>query len=256
MDVVHNLLRRMTGAKPQGGHVPGGMRVYAIGDIHGRVDLLEDLHAKIRDDAGSAPAGTRMTAVYLGDYVDRGLHSRQVIDLLLDQPLPGFTNVYLKGNHEAAFLRFLEDPASGPAWFSFGGNATVFSYGVRPDPQAAARSQYPAIRDALCGALPDRHLTFLKQLRLTYELGGYLFAHAGIHPGRSMADQCEEDLLWIRDEFLNSRADFGRIVVHGHTIAKRPVMRRNRIGIDTGAYASGVLTALALEGRLYRLLST
>lgn len=230
--------------------VPDGTRVYAVGDIHGRADLLAALHERIREDAAASDAGRKLV-VYLGDYVDRGAESKQVIDLLLDRPLEGFEAVHLKGNHEAFMLDFLSDPLVAQVWIANGGGATLASYGVeyghlmgRP----LGMEEIDDLRQALTEALPERHRAFLDNLALHHREGDYLFVHAGIRPGVPVERQDEEDLVWIRDEFLDSAADHGFVVVHGHTIEWDPVVRSNRIGIDTGAFASGTLTALVLEG--------
>ena len=236
--------------------VPDGQRIYAIGDIHGRADLLNEIRAQILEDYAATGDGLAATVVYLGDYIDRGTESREVVELLLSQPLAGLTSVFLKGNHEEALLRFLEQPAIGPQWFGFGGEATVMSYGV-----AAARNQNNETRFADISAelrerLPSAHKAFLEALTLQFRAGDYLFVHAGIRPGCPLEDQDSDDLLWIRGEFLNSSEDHGVMVVHGHTPTARPDVRRNRIGIDTGAFASGTLTCLVLEGAGRRFLTT
>ncbi len=262
--------------------VPAGSRVYAIGDIHGRADLLALLHAAILEDAAQAEQATansadpkepsaggaagRRVAVYVGDYVDRGLHSREVIDLLLDAPLPGFESVHLMGNHEDMMLGFLADAADGPMWLANGGDATLVSYGVR-DPAAAGgdskgaakagrEERFEGLREALAAALPAAHLAFLRALRPSHAEGDYLFVHAGVRPGVPVARQQTFDLLWIRREFLDSDQDHGAIVVHGHSIAFRPERHANRIAIDTGAYTTGHLTALVLDGESQRFMST
>ena len=226
-----------------------------MGDIHGRVDLLREMHQLIHEDAYRRQAA-RNVVVYLGDYIDRGDDSSAVIDLLLDEPLPSFESVHLKGNHEESLLHFLTDAGIGPTWLSYGGAATLISYGVRP-PQPVtrleelARAQYDLAR-----RLPKRHRLFMQGLALTHAEGDYFFVHAGARPGVPLDRQSQEDLLWIRDEFLRSEAQFGKIIVHGHTITEYPDVRRNRIGIDTGAFASGTLTCLVLEGADWAFLQT
>ena len=239
-----------------GARVPRGVRVYAIGDIHGRADLLQDLHRLILADVAEAEPSMRRVVVYLGDYVDRGLQSRDVIDLLIGDPLPGFERVYLKGNHEEAFLDFLDDAGAGPDWFANGGDATVYSYGVAIPQEVPFSARFPHIQEALREAVPPRHIDFLTHLEMTWEIGDYLFVHAGIRPGRALDQQTAQDLLWIRHEFLTSSADHGKVVVHGHSVTVGPDLRDNRIGIDTGAFATGTLTCLVLEGRSRRFLST
>jgi serine/threonine protein phosphatase 1 len=244
--------RPAEGVAPQ---VPPGSRIYAVGDIHGRADLLRHLHQLIHEDAYGRQA-PRNVVVYLGDYIDRGKASAEVIDLLIDEPLPSFEAVHLKGNHEDSLLRFLDDTSVGAAWFSYGGDATLESYGVRPVAPAAPHQELLRAQRELALRLPERHRRFLAALTLAHEEGDYLFVHAGIRPGLPLRAQNPADLLWIRDEFLSSSADFGKIIVHGHSISARPDVQRNRIGIDTGAFASNVLTCLILEGSDWSFLQT
>ncbi|HXQ52608.1 MAG TPA: metallophosphoesterase family protein [Stellaceae bacterium] len=234
---------------------PPGTRLYAIGDIHGRIDLLRQLTRLIEDDAASH-AAPRKVIVYLGDYVDRGDHSREVIERLLREPVPGFESVHLKGNHEDFMVRFLDDVSAGPGWLSFGGMETLESYGVAPPPPHAPLEELLRAQRELGQRLPQDHVEFLRALLLSHAEGDYFFAHAGVKPGVALERQREQDLLWIRDEFLLSEAPFGRVVVHGHTIAAEPVVRPNRIGIDTGAFKSGRLTALVAEGTERAFLQT
>jgi serine/threonine protein phosphatase 1 len=229
-----------------------GTRLYAVGDIHGRLDLLSELERRIADDAAASGAA-RNAIVYLGDYIDRGDQSREVVDRLIDQPLPGFERALLLGNHEDSMLQFLVDVQIGPAWLGFGGAATLLSYGVRPP---SSDRDLVRAQEELRAKLPERHLAFLRGLQLYHVEGDYYFVHAGVRPGVKLDDQRPSDLLWIRDEFLRSRRDFGKIVVHGHTITEAPEIRRNRIGIDTGAFASGTLTSLVLQGESWSFLQT
>lgn len=235
--------------------VPEGSRVYAIGDIHGRVDLLRGLHEAVLRDA-AAHDDRRRVVVYLGDYVDRGMQTREVIDCLLDAPLPGFEAIHLKGNHEACMLDFLDDAIRGAGWLEIGGNATLFSYGVKPDDSLALPARLADASARLARNLPDRHRAFFESLALHHEEGDFLFVHAGLRPRVPLAEQREADLLWIRDDFLRSTVDHGKVVVHGHSVSWEPDMRKNRICVDTGAFASGVLTALVLHGTDRRFLQT
>ena len=252
---LQNLFRRQPSGPGREARVPPGTRVYAVGDIHGRLDLLRELHALIAADAGDAP-GRGKTLIYLGDYVDRGLESRGVIDLLLDSTLPGVAPVYLGGNHEDALLSFLDDFAIGPAWIQLGGDATLYSYGVALSGRLGEQKTLIDAQLGLRQNLPERHLAFLRALLPYHEVGGYLFVHAGLRPGVPIDKQEPEDLKWIRDEFLDSTVDHGRVVVHGHSISLKVEYRPNRVCIDTGAYATGVLTCLVLEGAERRLLQT
>ena len=224
--------------------VPDGVRLYAVGDIHGRADLLDGLHGRIARDAERAP-GRRKVVVYLGDYVDRGPDSSAVVEGLIARPLPEFESVRLKGNHEDFLLSFIDDASIGDAWLMNGAQATLASYGVEIG--GYGRDALEEARLALIRALPADHLEFFRGLALTYEAGDYLFVHAGIRPGVGLRHQKDHDLMWIRDAFLESDADFGRVVVHGHSIRAEPDIRPNRIGIDTGAYHTGRLTCLVLE---------
>ena len=237
-------------------YVPEGQRFYTIGDIHGSLDLLQDLHTRILADAADVPEGIEKTIIYLGDYVDRGPDSKGVIDLFLSDPLPGFERVHLMGNHEEMFLAFLDQAAFGEAWFSAGGGATVRSYGIAIEGSSLRAERYQEIRDAFQGAVPAPHIRFLSTLRMSYEVGNCLFVHAGIRPGRNLADQIPRDLLWIKEPFTRSKIDHGRVIVHGHSSRKRPERRANRINLDTRAWQTKRLTCLILEGTTQRFLST
>lgn len=232
-----------------------GDRLYAIGDIHGRGDLLDRLYRRIRADAAAAPPGRRKV-IHLGDYVDRGQDSRGVIDRIMAPDLPGFDSVALLGNHDFMMREFLNDPLQwGPGWLSpvNGGDATLESYGVEPP---ARLEDLARARDALERVLPPAHRAFLDDLAHYHEDPPYLFVHAGIRPGVGIGDQSLDDLIWIREEFLDSDAEHGFVVVHGHTTLPAPQRRKNRIGIDTGAWKTGTLTAVALGAGEPRFLST
>lgn len=230
--------------------VPPDHFVVAIGDLHGRLDLLEQLWTKI-DATSRLSAARQRTLIFIGDYVDRGLQSAQLVERLLDG-FPGFDTVYLKGNHDETLLQFLKDPGIGEAWRNFGGLETLRSYGVTH----AAGKSWAQTRGEFASVLPKTHEAFFKNLRLYHVIGDYIFVHAGLKPRVPLAEQRESDLLWIREEFLESPVNFGRVVVHGHTPADAPEIRNNRIGIDTGAYLTGNLTAVVLEGRTRQFLST
>jgi Calcineurin-like phosphoesterase len=232
--------------EPPPARVPAGTRVYAIGDIHGCLDPLRGLIAQIRAHAAASPV-RRNLVVFLGDYIDRGTDSRAVIDLLLSDPLPGFESVHLKGNHEESLIRFLDDEGIGPQWLTYGGDATLYSYGVRPPRMGADGEDLRRAQREFAQKLPAAHLAFFERLALTHVEGDYAFVHAGVRPRIPLEHQAAEDLLWIRDEFLDSHLDFGKVIVHGHSITMAPTMRSNRIGIDTGAFASGRLTCLVLD---------
>lgn len=236
---------------------PADTILYAIGDIHGALAPLLALQAMIAADAARRPARQRVI-VHLGDYVDRGPASQAVIGHLLGAHLPGFATVHLRGNHEQLMLDFLDDPGRGGPWFANGGLATLASYGI-PVALEAGRpgaSETRRLHDALRSLLPRSHRDFLQGSRLQHRIGDYLFVHAGIRPGIGIANQRDDDLLWIREPFLSANNDHGAVVVHGHTITAAPQIRANRIGIDTGAYRTGVLTAVAIEGDRLDVLRT
>lgn len=227
------------------GQLPPGRRVYAIGDIHGRADLLGRLLADIRADAASRPTGVRPLLLTLGDYVDRGADSAGVIELLLHPP-DGFDFVALAGNHEDMMLLALGGDAEyGQNWLINGGGMTLASYGL--DPEEPTR---------LAVHMPVAHRDFFRDLVLCHREGGYFFAHAGIEPSRALDQQTRDDLLWVRRRFLESQADFGAVVVHGHSVRPEVEFRANRIGIDTGAYRNGHLTCLVLDGTERRVMGT
>lgn len=188
----------------------------------------------------------------LGDYVDRGPASREVLDLLAGNPFPT-PYVALKGNHEAVVEGFLEAGAGGDLWRKFGGLETLHSYGV-PVADVMMGRNFDVAAERLRAALPDAHRAFLTSLRTSYTHDGYFFCHAGVRPGVALAQQTEADLLWIREDFLGSTVDFGKIVVHGHTPVEAPDVRPNRINIDTGAFITGQLTCVVLDGSGHRFL--
>jgi serine/threonine protein phosphatase 1 len=217
--------------------------------------LLKTLLRQIAADA-SFRVGNKRTIVYLGDYVDRGHDSKGVIDLILEGPPVGFEQICLMGNHEAWLLNFLDDPGAGAGWLMNGGAATLASYGVAAGHGSNSMARLETARTAFDEALPTDHRAFLKNLSLMWRAGDYAFTHAGVRPGVALADQTADDLLWIRDDFLSSNEDFGAVIVHGHTIQDQPETRWNRIGIDTGAFATGRLTCLCVEGVEQRFLQT
>ncbi len=219
--------------------LPPGRRVYAIGDIHGCLTQLITLHAAIAADHARRPIAAPLL-VHIGDYVDRGPDTAGVIELLRHgPPIAGIPTVNLKGNHEQTMIEALAgERAAGTDWLFHGGKPALASYGLDPEgPRAAWR-----------GAVPDDHLAFLHGLTMLHREGGYVFAHAGIRPGVRLEDQAPEDLLRIRQPFLFTDQDLGVVVVHGHTPVNAPLVRANRICIDTGAVFGGALTCAVLEG--------
>jgi len=230
---------------------PGNRTVYAVGDLHGRLDQLDRLLVHIRHDRLELlPAADRPPIlIFLGDYVDRGPDSCGVIERILELMCGSEFEVRpLMGNHEEAMLTFLADADFGPVWAEYGGIQTLASYGVVPPLWRTDPGEWRRARDALANRLPLTHRHFLTHLELMIELGDYLFVHAGLRPGVPLADQQKHDLLWIREPFLSSDHRSGKVVVHGHTPGKEPYVGNWRIGVDTGAYASGVLTAVRLSG--------
>ena len=236
--------------------LPEGQLLYAVGDIHGRLDLLEAILELIEADARASGHVERRTLVFLGDYVDRGPDSRGVVDRVIGGLPQGFDTHFLKGNHEAILLNFLDDAWSLDNWLLNGGEATMLSYGVDTKRLARLRAPSEAWRQAFAAALPEAHLRFFKSLKLSVSFGDYLFVHAGVKPGVPLAAQTEADLIWIRDPFLDHASPFDKIVVHGHTPGQQPVIRSNRIGIDTGAVFTGRLTALRLQDGSREFLQT
>lgn len=252
MDELLARVRRMFSGRRDVPTAPEGTRIYAVGDIHGCAREFDSLMALILEDAKDWSGKREL--IFLGDYIDRGPDSRGVIERLLAPP-KGFSVTHLRGNHDQALLDFLEEPAFFGTWRDFGARETLMSYGVTP-PRFDDPNAFGETRDRLQLAIPRTHLEFLASLPLFAKSGGYYFVHAGVRAGVALDRQTPEDLMWIRDEFLLSDDDFGMVVVHGHTPTREPVLRANRIGIDTGAYATGKLTAAVLEGSGCRFLAS
>lgn len=231
-----------------------GYRAYAVGDIHGRVDLLEHLLAKIHADLQRRPARKTML-VFVGDLIDRGPSSAQVIERLRCYRRDGVDPVFLLGNHEEVLLRIIDgDTSVVDSWLQFGGLQCLQSYGVTLA-RLRGRSAEQVV-EIVRSAVPAEHVEFLETFVDSCRFGDFLFVHAGIRPGVEIDQQSQADLRWIREPFLFDDTDHGFVVVHGHTISDEVDERPNRIGIDTGAYRSGVLTALAIEGTHRWLIDT
>jgi serine/threonine protein phosphatase 1 len=241
---------RVRGRRPS---LPAELRIYAIGDIHGRLDLLNELLAQISSDIALRPT-VRPLYVFLGDYIDRGSASRETIDRLIEH---GKTHesVFLKGNHELIAIKCLSDRGLFDQWLRLGGLETLVSYGV-PAETLANGKQIAELQSAFHSALPQAHFRFFRDLKNSFECGDFFFAHAGVKPNVELSRQKENDLLWIRGEFLSSKDDFGKIVVHGHTPTREIEVGPNRINIDTGAFATGRLSCLVLEGEDLSVIDT
>ncbi len=229
--------------------------MYAVGDIHGHADVLRPLIRQLKDDLARSRPRERPLLAFLGDYVDRGPDSCGVVETILALEADGpFEVACLKGNHEDALERVLRDADFGPHWIANWGAATLQSYGVAVPRHGREAQETARVQAELTAALPARHRDLLGRCAMSLSVGDYLFVHAGVRPGVPLDRQAERDLMWIRHDFLESDADFGKVVVHGHTPCRRPELRANRIGIDTGVYYSGVLTAVRLEGTDQRII--
>jgi serine/threonine protein phosphatase 1 len=250
-------LDRSPASRPGGVHFldargPDGMRLYAIGDVHGRLDLLERMHERIVGEiARDRVADWRI--IHLGDYVDRGPHSRGGIDFLIAARKRDERNITLAGNHDMGFLEFLDDPDGGGLFARYGGKETAKSYGVdakfhSPD---ALRLTWAELR---C-EVPGKHRAFMLDLGFSVSFGDFFFCHAGIRPGVPLGQQDPDHLIWIRNEFLDFSGLHPKVIVHGHTITHQPEVLANRVNVDTGAYHSGVLTALVINGAEKRLIT-
>ncbi|MBD8688169.1 MULTISPECIES: metallophosphoesterase [unclassified Rhizobium] len=222
--------------------------IYAIGDIHGCMDLLEAGEEKIINDIRNT--GRKGLVVTLGDYVDRGRKSSAVISHLSSPDVKPFRRIALCGNHDQAFLYAIEHPETIEEWLRFGGKETLLSYGIDIDHMRQRRQHMPLIIGRLLReAVPDEHINFLRNLPVSLKIGRYLFVHAGIRPGIALGDQSDEDLMWIREPFLSKGSGLPLTVIHGHTPSPAPFMSQSRIGIDTQAYSTGSLTILKIDGQ-------
>lgn len=249
--LFHDLSGASARSEPRG---KGGARAYAVGDVHGCLDLLDRLLAKIEEDLSTNPVPEAFL-VFVGDLVDRGPNSAGVVERLRRYSRPGLRTVFLTGNHEEYFLRVLAcEPGVLDTWLGYGGKECVESYGLSVD-QLITMPEGEALM-MVRRTVPEEHRRFLKGFADTFRFGDYLFVHAGIRPGLGLEEQSRSDLRWIREPFLQDGGDHGFVVVHGHTIVDEVEERPNRIGIDTGAYRTGNLTALVLEGRDRRRLAT
>ena len=225
--------------------IPVGLRIYAVGDIHGNVDALRDVFARIDADR-STSNNKRPIQVFLGDYVDRGPASREVLDLLISRKRTDEV-LLLKGNHEAMFLEFFDNPSLLQNWRQFGALPTLASYGLRPSLNPTRDEQHELARE-LAERMPPSHRQLMTAMPISFACGDFFFAHAGVRPDVPLKHQKEQDLLWIREDFLLYERDLEKIVVHGHTPVAEPEVRSNRINLDVGAYATGRLACLVIDG--------
>lgn len=247
-------------------HAPEGLCLYAVGDIHGRMDLLTRLVELIDADAATLPEGVKPQIIFLGDYIDRGLRSRDVIEYFASGALDRYDPVFLLGNHEEALLRFLQEVSFGTQWARYGGGETLYSYGFAPpntraslnshEEMAKVRAAWTKLWNDFRDRLPETHLSFLQSLKSYHVAGDYLFVHAGLRPGLSLSQQTQRDMLWIREEFLDDAAAFDHLVVHGHTPEDAIYRDDRRIGLDTGAFLTGRLSAARLFGTDVAFLNT
>lgn len=230
-------------------------RVYAIGDVHGRLDLFTDMMKAIKKDAKGFDGKSEL--VLLGDYVDRGPDSAKLIETIMAGKLPCDRQIHLRGNHEDAMLNFADGSAAANGWLNYGGLETLGSYGIDVDSLLeGGGNPLGRFRKALKEAVPKAHLQFLSRLAFHYSNGDYLFVHAGVRPKVPLDAQDLSDMMWIREDFLKYKKPFEQFVIHGHTITQEPDIQINRIGIDTGAYRTGILTCLVLEGTDKRFIVT
>lgn len=243
------------GAKERGPpRTPRGRRAYVIGDVHGRLDLLDQLLAAIEEDVERRPQ-RKNALVFLGDLIDRGPESRGVIERLRTFRHDRLKPYFLGGNHEEVLLRLLNgERGILTSWLQFGGAQCLASYGF--DPSLIEVRNERASLAAIKQVIPESHVNFIASFADTLRFGDYLFVHAGIRPGIDLSLQSQSDLRWIRSPFLEDKSDHGMVVVHGHTISNEVEIQKNRIGIDTGAYRTGRLTALAVDGEERWLLDT
>ena len=229
------------------------MRIYAVGDIHGRLDLLEDCLGQIDRDIALHPDMTPLQ-IFLGDYIDRGAMSRQTIDRLIARGM-SHACMFLKGNHELVAMQALRDLPAFAHWMRLGGVETLMSYDIAPV-ISSEREDLLRAQMAFQARLPAAHFRFFAGLRSHYALGNFFFVHAGVRPGVALDRQKVEDLLWIREPFLSWQLELGALIVHGHTPTPEVDVRCNRINIDTGAYSSGRLSCLVASGSQLHVMDT
>lgn len=249
----------MSGMHFRDASAPDGMRLYAIGDVHGRLDLLTTMHRAIAAEISrDRPADWR--AVHLGDYVDRGPDSRGVLDFLIAAQQRDKRNVMLAGNHDIGFLGFLDHPDPAGLFMLYGGVQTAKSYGVELTQEdrslfGRAGRTLKTSHAELVQAVPQSHIDFLQSLASSATYDDFFFCHAGIRPGIALEKQVRQDLLWIREVFHNHQGLHAKVIVHGHTPNRQPEIKANRVNVDTRAYESGHLTALVVDGAVKTILT-
>ena len=234
--------------------VPAGTKAYVIGDIHGRIDLVKNLHHFICEDIKKSRQ-QKYYVIYLGDYIDRGDASKEVLDYLITNPLSNVEQIFLKGNHEQALVDFIKNK-DNLDWINIGAMATLYSYNVRVKPELKIADKIAFLHQAFVKLFPQKHLDFMLKLKRYFILGDYLFVHAGIHPQKTLAAQTDNDLFWIRDEFLLCNDIYPYIIVHGHTVTPDVQIFNNRIALDTGAFATNKLSCLILESDKIKIVDT
>lgn len=237
-------------------YTPEDTRIYAIGDVHGYLNLLFKIHDLISDDLAQYPV-KHHKIIHLGDYIDRGPNSKGCIQYLINLMASNENVSCLKGNHEEKLIRFLDDPiATAYSFLTYGGAECAKSYGVQPPHLDVSNDEMLAFRDELLQSIPRSHIEFIGELLFGQTFGDYFFAHAGVRPGVAIKDQTNHDLMTIRKEFISYHGLFSKVIVHGHTPHHPIEIKQNRINADTMAYATQELTAVVLEGNQYRILAT
>jgi len=232
---------------------PANILISAIGDIHGQFSALKDLNDRIGRVAARGKLSERR--IFLGDYVDRGVDLKRVFDYLINLKSKRDC-IFLRGNHDQYLLDFLEDSDIGPEWLRCGARETLAAYGIAINPGLFKKIDWEDVQEKFINAFPGEHKKFLQETQFSHIEGDFFFCHAGVDPDRPLSNQRENDLLWIREEFLKHRDPLEKIIVHGHTASKKPTIKRNRIGVDTAVCKTGKLSAILILGNELHLLNT